>query len=145
MFDGFTVEFLQKLREQQETLKLKGTPRDVLLLFDDCDMTPEQHTELGTRARHFRVSMFFSSVSYTSIPKSYRRSLDFLLLFSVPMSSDKKLLLQEYSRNPSFASWCINQLEKYEQELFIYTVQEYHEQGRVESQNPSDDLKNERK
>jgi hypothetical protein len=155
MFDGFTVEFLQKLREQQERLKLQGTPRNVLLLFDDCDMTPEQHTELGffaTRARHFRVSMFFSSVSYTSIPKSYRRSLDFLLLFSVPMSSDKKLLLQEYSRNPSFASWCINQLEKYQclvlesshkQELFTYRVPEYSETARAESQNPSVDPPNE--
>ena len=148
MFDGFTVDFLQTLRAQQERLKAAGTPRDVLLLFDDCDMTPEQHSELGffaTRARHFNVSMFFCSVSYTSIPKSYRRSLDFLLLFSVPMSSDKKLLLQEYSRNPSFANWCINQLEPFhclvlesgfKQELFIYTVPDFADNSRP-AQNPT--------
>ena len=150
MFDGFTVEFLQKLRQQQEDLKAQGTPRNVLLLFDDCDMTSEQHTELGffaTRARHFNVSMFFCSVSYTSIPKSYRRSLDFLLLFSVPMSSDKKLLLQEYSRNPSFANWCINQLEPFQclvlesgfkQELFTYRAPTPGSRSPKEAQSPTD-------
>ena len=150
MFDGFTVEFLETLRRQQEMLKAQGTPRNVLLLFDDCEMSSEQHTELGffaTRARHFNVSMFFCSVSYTSIPKSYRRSLDFLLLFSVPMSSDKKLLLQEYSRNPSFANWCINQLEPYHclvlesgfrQELFTYCAPPPGSQNRRVAQSPTD-------
>ena len=135
MLDRMTVGFLDKLREQQEELKMEGRIREVLLLFDDLELSSEEHTALGfftTRGRHYNVSTLYCSVSYTSIPKNYRRSLDFLWLFSVPMSTDKKILLGEYSRNPSFANYCINQLQKYEclvldcsthrQELFTFCV-----------------------
>ena len=65
------------------------------------------------------------------------------------MSSDKKLLLQEYSRNPSFANWCINQLEPYhclvlesgfKQELFTYTAPF---EGNVENPIPASEDRNE--
>ena len=146
MFEKISIRFLETLRTQQEILKSNNTPRNVLLLFDDLEMTSEEYTQLGffaTRARHFNCSMFFCSVAYVSIPKSYRRSLDCLFLFSVPMSSDKKILLQEFSRNPNFADFCISQLKKYEalvldcsahkQELFTFKIPEETE---CQSDNP---------
>ena len=142
MLDRMTVGFLNKLREQQEDLKMEGRTRETLLLFDDLQMSTklsycytEEHTALGfftTRGRHYNVSCLYCAVSYVSVPKNFRRSLDILWLFSVPMSSDKKVLLGEYSRNPSFANFCINNLQQYEslvldcashrQELFTYRV-----------------------
>jgi hypothetical protein len=53
------------------------------------------------------------SVSYTTIDKRIRRSLDCLLLFSVPMSGDLKVLTSEYTRSPSVAQFCLSQMKEH--------------------------------
>ena len=150
MFDTFSVAFLTKLREQQEELKREGRKREVLLLFDDVEMDSSQLTALGffaTRGRHFNVSFFYCSVSYTSIPKNFRRSLDCLLLFSIPMSSDRKLLLQEYAQSPHLADFCMKNLEPYQalvlesghkQTIFTYKVHDDHYPASTEPVEPTE-------
>ena len=53
-----------------------------------------------------------AAVSYTSIPKRSRRSLDFLLVFSCPMQGDRKILSWEYAQNSHTADWVMNNLEE---------------------------------
>ena len=110
MFDKYSIHFLETLRKQQEELKNRGTPRRVLLLFDDVEVDSETASTLGffaSRHRHFDVSMAYCSVRYSNVHKTYRASTDALLLFSTPMASDRKLMLLEYAQSPRFASFCM--------------------------------------
>jgi hypothetical protein len=128
---------LKIICQQQENLKAKGVTRRVCLLFDDVEFdNPEGVAYLGftaSRGRHYNISMFQVSVSYTLINKNFRRSLDVLGIFSLPSLNDKLILLKEYSRNPDLGSFAMDNLEKYEclimetnshkQELFKYKAQ----------------------
>ena len=117
MFDRINVDFLRKVMEQQENLAQQGIERKILMLFDDTEMDKNEKNFLGffaTRARHFSCSLMFSAVSYTALSKNFRRSLDILFLFSQPMYSDKKILLQEFSKTPRLADYCLRELEKYQ-------------------------------
>jgi hypothetical protein len=137
MFDSCNVGMLKAICTQQEELKKRGITRRVCLLFDDVEFdNHETQAYLGflaSRGRHFLISMFHVSVSYTLINKNFRRSLDVLGIFSLPSLNDKQILLKEYSRNPDLGSFAMSNLEKYEclimetnthrQELFKYKVQ----------------------
>ena len=88
-FSEWSCPLMAKLLIQQEDLKSRGVTRNVLILVDDVVLTSkaeDQLCHLAMRGRHFNISLMCCSVSYTSIPKSCRRSLDVLLLFSCPMS-----------------------------------------------------------
>jgi hypothetical protein len=116
-FQKLNIRFLKTLMIQQETLARNGTKRSVLLLFDDvfCTRTEQDYLAFfATRARHFDCSLMFSAVSYTSLGKNYRRSLDFLFLFGQPLYTDKKYLLVEFSKNPSLTELCLTELEEYQ-------------------------------
>jgi len=136
MFDSCNVEMLKAICNQQEQLKKRGITRRICLLFDDVEFdNPESQAYLGfcaSRGRHYNISMFHVSVSYTLINKNFRRSLDVLGIFSLPSLNDKQIMLKEYSRNPDLGSFAMDNLEKYEclimetnshkQELFKYRV-----------------------
>jgi hypothetical protein len=122
MFDKYSIHFLETLRKQQEDLKNRGTPRRVLLLFDDVEVDSETASTLGffaSRHRHFDVSMAYCSVRYSNVHKTYRASTDALLLFSTPMASDRKLMLLEYAQSPRFASFCMQDLQKHQSLVFM--------------------------
>jgi hypothetical protein len=136
MFDSMSIPFLDKLIEQQEEIKENRLGRRrVLLILDDAQLDKNEELYLGTfctRARHFDTSIMQASVSYTGISKNFRRSLDCLMLFSVGMHSDRKLLLQEFSRNPKLSHYAMMDLEKYQclvqekdfkSELFYYRLE----------------------
>jgi hypothetical protein len=117
MFDEINIRFLQTLARQQEDLKLKNITRRVLILLDDCEMDVPVQQQLGqfcTRARHFNCSLISSSVSYTSISKNFRRSLDLVIFFKINMYSDKKLLLQEFTTCPKLTQYALEELEEYQ-------------------------------
>ena len=135
-FNKLNINFLQTLMEQQERITKNGQKRDVLLLFDDVFCTrPEQDylAFFSTRARHFRCSLMFSAVSYTSLGKNYRRSIDFLFLFGQPLYTDKKYLMIEFSKNPRLTELCLSELEEYQclviqntlkSKMFVYRANE---------------------
>ena len=54
------------------------------------------------------------AVSYTSLPKRSRRSLDTLLVFSCPMKGDMQILTWEYCQNQSMARFAMNSLKDYQ-------------------------------
>ena len=117
MFEAYNIRFLEVLRRQQEELKNQGKTRRVLCLFDDVEVNSETESALAffaTRHRHFNISMIYCSVRYSHIPKSYRASTDALFLFSTPLTSDREMLLKEFSRNKKFASFCMGNLKQYE-------------------------------
>ena len=136
MFNSCNAEMLKTICNQQENLKTRGVTRRIAMLFDDVEFdNPESQAYLGfcaSRGRHYNISMFNVSVSYTLINKNFRRSLDVLGIFSLPSLNDKQILLKEYSRNPDLGSFAMDNLEKYEclimetnshkQELFKYRV-----------------------
>jgi hypothetical protein len=136
MFNSCNAEMLKTICQQQEDLKARGVTRRIALLFDDVEFdNPEGVAYLGftaSRGRHYNISMFQVSVSYTLINKNFRRSLDVLGIFSLPSLNDKQILLKEYSRNPDLGSFAMDNLEKFEclimetnshkQELFKYKV-----------------------
>ena len=116
MFDRFSVAFLRTLLEQQESIKARGQTRRVLLLFDDVETDSDEANYLGflaTRHRHYNISMMYCAVRYSSIHKTYRSATDVMLLFNVPMYSDRKMLLLEHSSNTGLASFVMKNMEKY--------------------------------
>jgi hypothetical protein len=157
MFNNCSAEMLKTICNQQEDLKARGIRRRVALLFDDVEFdNPESINYLGftaSRGRHYDISMFQVSVSYTLINKNFRRSLDVLGIFSLPSLNDKQILLKEYSRNPDLGSFAMDNLEQYEclvmetnshkQELFKYRVTLETPSSELdtsqESTNPSSD------
>jgi len=116
VFSKWNQNVIDKLIEQQYALKKQGRSRHVLILMDDIILDSCADFSLANmamRGRHFDISLMCLSVSYTSIDKRIRRSLDCLLLFSCPMSGDMKILCHEYTRSPSTAQFCLNSLEEH--------------------------------
>ena len=114
-FSHWNQPLIDKLQDQQEKLKKAGIDRQVLILMDDVILTgkaTDQLAHLCMRGRHFNISVMMAAVSYTSISKRSRRSLDFLLVFSCPMQGDRKVLSWEYAQNSSTADWVMNNLRK---------------------------------
>ena len=114
-FSHWNQPLIDKLLEQQEMLKKQGITRHVLLLMDDVILQGKDNDSLAhmcMRGRHFFISVMMCAVSYTSINKRSRRSLDFLLVFSCPMQGDRKVLCWEYAQNNQTANWVLNNLEE---------------------------------
>ena len=116
-FPEWDNELMAKLLEQQESIQRGGAKREVLLLIDDVIMgsqAEEQLAHMCMRGRHFRVSVCMCAVSYTSLPKRARRSLDTLLVFSCPMKGDMQILTWEYCQNQQMARFAMNSLKEYQ-------------------------------
>ena len=94
-FSEWDENLIDKLLRQQEELLAAGKTREVLLLVDDVILNSKadhQLAHMGMRGRHFRISLMMCAVSYTSLPKRMRRSLDVLMVYSVPMRGDMQVL-----------------------------------------------------
>ena len=92
-FDHWNQPLVDLLHEQQQKLLKEGKTRNVLIVMDDVILSSKAEDQLSClamRGRHFNISMFMCAVSYTSISKRARRSLDFLLCFSCPMTNNRK-------------------------------------------------------
>lgn len=116
-FSEWDTEVMERLLEQQEALQRSGGRREVLLLIDDVVLhshAQDQLAHMAMRGRHFRVSVCMCAVSYTSLPKRARRSLDTLLVFSCPMKGDMQTLTWEYCQNQSMARFAMNSLKDFE-------------------------------
>ena len=116
-FSKWEDGLVETLLRQQEELKRSGTIRNVLILMDDVVLSSdaeEQLAHMAMRGRHFNVSLAMCSVSYTSLPKRARRSLDCLLVFSLPMQSDMKILTWEYTQQARMARFALSHLDDYE-------------------------------
>ena len=114
-FQKWNQPLVDKLLEQQTDLRKKGVERQVLILMDDVVLTgrdTDQLAHIALRGRHFNVSVMMAAVSYTSICKRARRCLDFLLVYSCPMSGDRKILSWEYASNSHTADFALSHLEE---------------------------------
>ena len=90
----------------------------------------DQLAHLAMRGRHFNISLFMCAVSYTTLPKRVRRSLDVLLVYSCPMTGDRKVLIWEFCNQTKMAEYVLKNLGDYEclvmetlskrQQLFIW-------------------------
>ena len=115
-FSAWDDGLVRKL-QQQEDLKRRGLTREVLIIIDDVILDGPARSSLenmAMRGRHFRVSLACCAVSYVSLPKPVRRSLDCLLLFSCPMAGDLKVLTWEYARRAEMARFALDNLQPYE-------------------------------
>ena len=134
-FPQWDNAMMAKLLKQQEFIQSRGQRREVLLLIDDVIMGSQAEDQLAhmcMRGRHFRVSVCMCAVSYTSLPKRSRRSLDTLLVFSCPMKGDMQILTWEYCQNQQMARFAMNSLKDYQclvletlekkQSLFVWTA-----------------------
>jgi hypothetical protein len=135
-FDSWNQPLIDKLLEQQQNLKKQGIDRNVLILMDDVILgskAVDQLSHMCMRGRHFNISVMMAAVSYTSISKRCRRSLDFLLVFSCPMQGDRKILSWEYAANQSSADFGLKNLKenqcvvfetsRKQQKLFVWKAQ----------------------
>ena len=116
-FSQWEQGLIDALLKQQETLKLNGITRNVLILMDDVVLSSdadEQLAHMAMRGRHFNISLAMCSVSYTSLPKRARRSLDCLLVFSLPMQSDMKILTWEETQKARMARFALSHLKDFE-------------------------------
>jgi hypothetical protein len=149
IFSEWKQDVVDTLIKQQHALKKQGRTRHVLILVDDIILNSQADfslANLAMRGRHFNVSLMMLSVSYTTIDKRIRRSLDCLFLFSVPMSGDLKVLTSEYTRSPSVAQFCLSQMKEHTA-LIMETfgtsqkLYQYRAPCRIEGQNstPSSD------
>ena len=134
-FSEWNQPLMDKLLVQQERLKREGIDRHVCILVDDIVLTGRDEEALAhacLRGRHFNLSIFCASVSYTTLPKRCRRSLDVLFLFSCPMSGDIQILCSEYAQQARLARFLLTQLPEWtclvmetltrQQRLFHYRV-----------------------
>ena len=113
IFGEWNEIMMQKLLQQQETLKMNGVQRQVCVLIDDIVLSGKDEDSLAhlcLRGRHFNISVLACAVSYTTLPKRSRRSLDVLFLFSCPMSGDCDILTKEYSNRHKMARYCLQNL-----------------------------------
>ena len=55
-----------------------------------------------------------AAVSYTSLPKRVRRSLDILFCYSCTMQGDRKILMWEYAGNANMAQFMLKNLGDHE-------------------------------
>jgi hypothetical protein len=116
-FATWNQHLIDKLLEQQERLKKEGRPRQVCILVDDVILNSnaeEQLSHMALRGRHFNISLCMAAVSYTSLPKRVRRSLDILFCFSCSMHGDRKILMWEYANNANMASFMLKNLGDHE-------------------------------
>lgn len=124
-FSAWRTDLVDQLLAQQEGLKGRGIERHVVILMDDVVLdskAADQIANLGMRGRHFNVSIMACAVSYTTLPKKFRRSLDALLVFSCPMTGDMQVLTWEFSRRASMARYALENLEDH-QCLVLETLQ----------------------
>ena len=138
-FDAWNQPLIDKLLAQQQALLKEGKERNVLILMDDVILTSkaaDQLSHMCMRGRHFRVSVFMAAVSYTSISKRARRSLDYLLCFSCPMTGDRKVLSWEYASNSRTADFGLKNLRANECVVFETGKQDLHN-WRAELLEPS--------
>jgi hypothetical protein len=120
-FSGWNQKLIDKLLKQQEDLKRNGIERQVLIICDDVILTSkddDQLAHMAMRGRHFNVSLMMCAVSYTSISKRARRSLDVLLCYSCPMQGDRKILTWEFSNNSQTANFAMQNLNENECVVF---------------------------
>ena len=113
-FSQWDEDMIQNLLRQQERLEKK---RSILILVDDVVLGSKAQDQLATlamRGRHFGISLFMCCVSYTTLPKRVRRSLDAVLVFSLPMTGDLKVLTWEYTSNAQIASFALKRLRTHE-------------------------------
>jgi len=114
-FSEWNQVLIDRLLLQQEELKRIGCIRNVLILMDDVILggkADDQLAHMCMRGRHFNISVMMAAVSYTSISKRARRSLDFLMVFTCPMQGDRKILTWEYASNNQTANFVLNNLKK---------------------------------
>ena len=107
-WDARLIECL--LRQQEEAGPEK---RNVLILVDDVILTgpaEDQLSHMALRGRHFGISLIMCAVSYTTLPKKARRSLDALLVYSCPMQGDMKVLTWEFASHTSMAEHALRNL-----------------------------------
>ena len=130
-FSEWNVPLIEKLLLQQERLGV--LKRKILILVDDVVLngpSEDQLSHLAMRGRHFGVSLMICAVSYTSIPKKTRRSLDCILVYSLPMQGDLKVLTWEFAHRNSMAEHVLRNMDIHQclvletlerrQELFIW-------------------------
>ena len=106
------TKLLDCLLKQQEAAG--PDKRNVLILVDDVILTgpaEEQLSHMALRGRHFGISLIMCAVSYTTLPKKARRSLDALLVFSCPMQGDMKVLTWEFATHTSMAEHALRNLD----------------------------------
>ena len=116
-FDHWNQPLINKLLEQQQDLGKRGIKRPVLIIMDDVILSSkaaDQLSHMCMRGRHFQVSVMMAAVSYTSISKRARRSLDYLLCFGCPMTGDRKVLSWEYAQNAKLADFGLKKLREHE-------------------------------
>ena len=107
---------MARLLKQQERLKSQGIERQVAILVDDIILSSKDEDALAhlcLRGRHFNISVLACAVSYTTLPKRCRRSLDALFLFSCPMAGDCQILCSEYAQRARMARYLLNQLPEW--------------------------------
>jgi len=123
-FNSWDCGLVSRLMKQQENLRERGIDRHVAILVDDVVLTSaaaEQISHCAMRGRHWLISLFMCGVSWSTLPKRVRRSLDACMVFSCPMASDIKLLTSEYANNAPMAQFMMGQLEDH-QCLVLETV-----------------------
>ena len=116
-FSTYNDPLMGKLLEQQTKLKAEGRERNVLVIVDDVVLqgrSSDSLANLAIRGRHFNVSIIMCCVSYTTIPKRMRRSLDALLVFSCPMTGDMQILTWEFTSKVKMARFALNNLKEHE-------------------------------
>ena len=114
-FSKWDTDLIECLLNQQEAA---GTEkRNVLILVDDVILNgpaEDQLSHMALRGRHFGISLIMCAVSYTTLPKKARRSLDALLVYSCPMQGDMKVLTWEFASHKSMAEHALRNLGDHE-------------------------------
>ena len=126
-FNAWDNEFMERLEQQQLELMAVGKARHVLLVLDDVTLNwhdREKLSHLCIRGRHFYVSVIMLSVSYSSFPKSCRRSTDFIFLFSLGCQSDRELLLKEFAHRQSTAEFYLQKITSKEHTCAVLNLNE---------------------
>ena len=153
-FSEWKPDLIKKLLKQQEAAG--PDKRNIMILVDDVVLTgPEEQqvSHMAMRGRHFGISLMFCAVSYVTLPKQCRRSLDCLLIYSLPMQGDLKVLTWEFATHNSMAEHALRNLEDHcclvletlerKQQLFLWkadlltVVEKSSLQGCVKSKTPA--------
>ena len=122
-YSEWNQPLVSALLRQQEMLG--ADKRSILILMDDVILSgksEDQLNHMAMRGRHFGVSLIMCAVSYTTLPKKTRRSLDALIVFSLPMQGDMKLMTWEYASRNSMAEHVLRNLGDHEA-LVLETLQ----------------------
>ena len=130
-FSKWDTKLLDCLLKQQEDAGPQR--RSILILVDDVILTgpaEEQLSHMALRGRHFGISLMMCAVSYTTLPKKARRGLDVLLVFSLPMQGDLKILTWEYASHNNMAEHALRNMDDHcclvletlerKQQLFVW-------------------------